>query len=550
MLSTKHIKDKVKISAFFIVPVLFAIIGLILHFSSGRFFLQRTDPEYLHLLNGVNIAVGNLAVEYIAHPGTIIEVIMALATHITNLIYPGSSFLVKVIENPEAIIHISSILSTFVTSFVLLLIGYKYYKKTGNLFESIALQLIPFASYRILLMTGRLIPETFLIFPLLLLTYFVLMFSLETDKDKVQNKYLILFALAEGLGMSAKFSWLPMLIVPFFVLNNFNAWKKYILYTTISVIVFAFPVFVNISKSWDWFFGMLTHSGRWGEGSNSFIDTGSFFDNFNKLINLDKSIIIIALIALIINIIIRLSKKSIKFNKTILNFNLAIIIVLFISMVLVSKHFAVHYFVPFMALKFILIFSIFILIKDIKLSFIRKFMSPSLLVLLLVLSFMQFTPFKASFRILQNESLKYENRYQQLKQYNKKENVLIITSHYRGSPFVQSALVDSYLINGHLKYTFKDELIKHYPKTYFFFDWTDNFYFWDDFIPTENMPIDKDFYVFIGDGKDKNLEIIEQRFKDSFSDMQIKKELVEKLENPNEYLYKFSIEAPIISVEQ
>ena len=63
--------------------------------------MVMVDPEYFHLFNGLNLSIFNLSVDYIAHPGTSIQVIYAVSAHIVNLVQPDNDVITNALNNPE-----------------------------------------------------------------------------------------------------------------------------------------------------------------------------------------------------------------------------------------------------------------------------------------------------------------------------------------------------------------------------------------------------------------------------------------------------------------
>ena len=133
------------------IPAVYLILAILIHFNTGKFYLISTDPEYFHLFNGLNLSIFNLAIDYIDHPGTTIQIIYALSAHIVNLIQPENDIIINALNNPEQFIHGASILLSIITSLAIFILGFYTYKYTGNVFLALLLQLMPFGNMRLLL---------------------------------------------------------------------------------------------------------------------------------------------------------------------------------------------------------------------------------------------------------------------------------------------------------------------------------------------------------------------------------------------------------------
>ncbi len=507
--------------------------------------MVMVDPEYFHLFNGLNLAIFNLSVDYIAHPGTSIQVIYAVSAHIVNLVQPDNNVITNALNNPEQFIHGASILLNLLTGSTILLLGVYTYKYTGNIFFAILLQLMPFGNYRLVQIFGRILPETALVAPLLLLTLLVVKFIYDNNKEEKTKKYLLGFAIIGGIGIAGKLSYFPFLIIPLFLFSNTKLRLKYILYTAIAIIIFAFPMFVNIDKSWDWFGNMLLHSGKWGSGEKNFMDISAIPERLTLIYNMDKTLFIVlglALLQLIVFLVVPVLRKneSLKpFLKTLLAFLLSIAV----SVFLVTKHYAGHYFYPNFVFKTFIIFLMAALIIALfRSERIKLVISGLVLLVAIVLLIPQFKHLKPVVQRNQIRAEKFDQRARVLEKYNTIDNPLIITSHYSGSPFIESALVDAFLLSSHLKSTFIEHLTKKYPNTYFYFDWSDQFYFWDQFKDANDfVTTQKPLYVFIGEGREPNLTAILDRLKSDFPDRQPELNLLHHFKAPEEYFYEVQL---------
>ena len=226
---------------FFIIPAIFLLLAIQIHYWKGILYIDYVDPEYLHLFNGLNLAIFNLAVDYIFHPGTLIQYYYAISAHIVNLTQEGSGLIDNALKDPESFIHGANLLMNLVNSGILCMTGILVYRYTSNYFYAIILQLAPLSDHSFLMISGRLIPEAALIGPLLLL--FVLIIKYINDSNPERNKkfYLVTFAIVGGLGIASKYLYVPFLLIPFFFFPRRSWWLKYFLFTTAAVMIIAFP---------------------------------------------------------------------------------------------------------------------------------------------------------------------------------------------------------------------------------------------------------------------------------------------------------------------
>ena len=513
--------------------------------------MVHVDPEYFHLFNGLNLAIFNLAIDFIHHPGTTIQMVFAISAPIVNLLQPGHGLIANAINDPESFIHGANILLNLITAGSVFLLGWYSYKYTGNILLALLLQMMPFASYKILMISGRLIPETGLIAPLLILCLLIVRYLYDTKRENHSKFYLLGFAIVGGLGMAGKFLYLPFTIIPLILFTKSKLRGKYILYTAISTIVFAFPVFVHFGKSFKWFGNMFLHSGKWGTGDQMIYDPDSGWVALAKLYNIDKSFFVIlglTGILLIISYFLTRVNKSIRIQVR-LRAIFAVVVAVMLSILMITKHFSAHYFIPTLIFKLFLVYlmaELFIIV--IKPKKIRMAISVVALFIGLIIFAQQFNPLAIQHNYFKQKAERLEERRQVLQQYNTIDNPLIITSHYRGSPFVESAMVAGVLMSGSLKSTYIEQLAGLYPNTYFYYDWSDEFYFWDEFLKTSQfIDTQTPVYIFIGEGMEAGLEVILERLKKAFPDHKLDINLLHHFTDPEEYFYEvILVEKPLL----
>lgn len=543
--SWKHLYGYLRRISVAVIPVIFLTLAILIHFSSGKFYLLNTDPEYFHFMNGLNLSILNLAVDYIDHPGTTIEVLFAISAHIVNLLFPGSDLISNALNHPEAFIHGANILLNIITACTLFLLGYFTHKYTGNVPMALLMQLTPFYSIRLLIVSGRVLPESVMIPILILLILLIIKYIYDTEQGRNSKLYALAFAIIGGLGMATKMSYFPFLIIPLFLLDVKKRIKQYLLYSPFAIVIFAFPLFINLGKSWRWYSNMLLHSGQWGSGATNFVDVANVPGRLQKIFDVDHALFILigfAVFQLIIFYSFRFFRNKGHITILLKRALLAVIVAIIIFVLFVTKHFAYHYILPLLVFKAFVIFLMgSLLLSVIGSKNIRKYVSLAVFLLTLMLIVPQSKYLGASVKIKQEQAAKFEDRERMLDSYNTKDNLLIISPHYRGSPFIQTALAGGFMLSGQLRSTFKKQLRETYPLTVLYVNWNDQFYLWDKFKDADEfLDTQKTAYIFIGEGKEKDLEIILNRIRKQLPDNIVIAELLFNFENPNEYFYKIS----------
>jgi len=539
-----NIKSKFEKSILLVLPGIFTILGILIHFSYGKFYMLNVDPEYFHLFNGLNLSIFNLSVDFIHHPGTTIQAIFAVSAHIVNFIIPGNNLISNALDNPEQFIHGASVLLIMLTSSAIFLLGFYAFKYTKNIFLALLLQFMPFVNFKILIISGRIIPEAALTAPILLLALLIVRFLYDSNREKNLKQYLIGFAIVGGLGIAGKLLYFPFLLIPLFVFSNTKTRFTYLLYTLIAIVVFAFPMFVHIGKSWEWVSGMFLHSGKWGQGETNVIDFASVPIHLKKIYNIDKSFIILTGIASLLLLFFYLISfvKKLTFSGVKMRILFGVLISILFSTLMVTKHFAYHYFIPTLVFKAFLLYLMTELLMD---MFKSKSITIAIWGVAFAMTFIffitQLSPLADNVQRLRIRAEKFTKREMILKKYSTINSPIIITNHFRGSPFKESAMVAGFLMSGHLKTTFRKQLTEKYPNTFFYYNWTEQFYFWDQFKNAEEfLDPEKSLFIFIGEDQEKNLKPIVSRLEAAFPDFEPKLELLRHFENPDEYFYEVS----------
>jgi len=523
-----------------ILPVLQSVIGLIAHFEYGYFYQRITDPEYFHLLNGINVAIFNLATPYIDHPGTPLQVIVAVSSWPVSLFIPGS-IVENAIDQPELFITAAIILMSIIISGVLFYAGKKVYSYTGNIFMTLLIQLIPFGNIYAFSVFGRLTPESFMIAPILLTVVILIRYLYNETEEKISRKELLYLSLLGGFGMAIKFSYLPFLLIPIFIIKRFPLLIKYGVYTILSTLIFAFPILFNFSKAFNWFGNMLIKSGQWGDGQEVFINWVDVPNNLRLIFNMNYFLPILTIIVLVL--IIVTSVKSLKETQKLNRISSGVLLAILLSVFLITKHFAFRYYFPTLLFQAVLL----VLIIEYLARLFQNFLSKKKLSLVILAFFFGFILYQtpAYIKKVKDTSIEYKLYDQHSESFTNSivdPAPLIIDSYFAGSPFIEFSLNNAYLLCGNLKTTFQDKLRKDYPNSFFYVRWSDQFFHWNHFLDADSF-IDKDngAYLFIGEENENNKKIIIDRISSSFPQYNIETHVVYETTNPKESLYRVSL---------
>ncbi len=495
-----------------ILPVFHLLISMIIQNRLGYFFLGITDPEYFHLLSGVAMGKLHLDTGYIDHPGTPIQIIIAIASEIVYLFSNDSNIYYDVVKNPELYIFASNLLFNIFLMFTMVYIGRKITRLTNNINAGLLFQLGFFISIGIIKVTARMIPEGFMLLPLSFLMVLQIRYIYDDNFFKKQKKYLISFSLIIGWGIATKLSFAPFIIIPVVILSGLRNKILVIIYSIVAFFLIAFPVLSHLNYFWSWVSNMIIHTGRWGTGKIGFMNLSAFLSRFTLLWQYNKILFTLITILFTQSIFILVLQGKKKYYTKYLKVSFSSIISVLLLAFLICKHFALYYFIPAIIFDtffmFLIIFPYIKLFTHAKVSRYLYFGGMTIAFLLMLVSFNGFS--KKNFVPIN----KQEKHICTFRSKVKNGSILIISGYYAGTPFKEFSLANGVLLAGPDKKLYDSALLKTYPYSYFYYDWTDKFFHWAKYVDSRSIiEKHKPIEIYIGRKKENNLKIIVDRFK-------------------------------------
>ncbi len=533
---------------FLIIPVVFMVNAVVIHYNIGKFFMRSVDPEYFYLYNGVMMGQGSLSMQYTANPGTPLQALFAVTSAAIGIFQPGS-IVGDVVNDPEKYIHATSLLMIFMISLTLFLGGWYTWKVTGSWLAALLLQMGIPCTAEIMILTGRLNAEAMMILPVLLLSIAVIgyIFTSE-DREYPPDKTLVIFGLVCGFGAACKISFFPLVLIPLIMLNaTFRQKLKLIAYSLLSFAVFGYPVVFNNGHFWNWVGNVLSHTGKYGEGPKGFIDFTLVPERLSQLFRDDQAFFIIVFISLVSGIIFSFKyfKKPLSpVLKRITRVFLAVPLAVILCMILVLKHFELYYFIPFYVFKFLLISLLFLFIIRIgKAEKSLIFRTVTIIGIIVIVAFISYTEGKKIRSANQQYSQKKELQeveYRQVMSVYEPGSPIILSGNYYGTPFIEFAHYDGFKMSGKIGKSFVPYLKAKFPVSYQYVSWSDRFYYWDAFVDIHKIleKSRKPLYIFIGETKAGDLPVIEERLWKVIDRASVSREIVYRNESNGDQLIK------------
>ncbi len=470
---------KINIFLLALLPLILVFIGFFLKSILLSYYTNIVDPEYAYLFSGLNLAHLNFP-WHVDHPGTPLQVLSAIVIRIVHFFHQNNIPLNNdIFTNPELFLNAINITLIILNAAALFVSGYLIYKVTKRLIIGIFFQLTPFVSYTVLTALMRVNIENILIFTVICFVLIVVLFLNEQkDKPGIIDKYLILFSLIIGFGISVKITFFPLFFIPFMLIPGIKKKSNYALFSFISFCVFAFPIFRHPKYFSNWVVKLFIHSGHYGVGPSNIVDSNSFFENIKTIFSTENFFPVVFIIIIIACLIyhlpfLRVKEKNDNYYKALLGVALTMLL----QIVIIAKQFKYYYLEPSLLLMIFglyLVFSIY--------SRQIKFLKKDLFVIPLLLIFMFCTyhfEVKKYFDYHKGDLFTKEAHLKTMdfidKNYDKNTPTLVVPNYY-GAPYKAYGLYFGMGWCGPKmgeKYT--PFLREQYPNIYFYHSWNNLF---------------------------------------------------------------------------
>jgi len=377
---------KLQITFLFIVPLIFLVIGF--KFDRTKY---STDPESAYLFNGLNVAMGEPVGLY-DHPGITVHIYSTAILSVTYFLrFTNTDIQTDVLVNSELYIEVLRKGFILLNTLILILLGFVAFSIIQNIWLAIVLQMVPFLSTTLLEeLYTKISPEQLLFTSSILLIILILKYYSSLNKEN--RWFAIIFGLLVGFGLATKFTFLPLLIIPFVILKG--NWNK-ILYLFViipSFILFTLPATHDYKLMFKWFLSIASHTGIYGQGSKGIIDPAEYAHSLIKICttNLTLLFALLTLLLMLTVLFVKSKRKSeyIKTPETV--YILALFLAIAGSILMVAKHYYNnHYLFPALSLTGLIFVFIYLWSERISQNNYReilKFSPPALVVALIIIA--------------------------------------------------------------------------------------------------------------------------------------------------------------------
>jgi hypothetical protein len=534
-------------------PLFYFFAGIYFRLILGDPSLRSIDPDYVYFMTGLNMSEGYLKVAHIDHPGTPLQILVALVFRLTYWIRGHSvGFTEDVLRNPDLYLAIVNVVINLVISIVLYIAGRVVLKKTGSITYGMLVQTIPLVSVILYEIIGRVSPEQIIPLPVIALTVFIIGHVFDKKQDFSVSDYFIL-GLIIGFGLSIKLTLLPLLIIPLVIVKNRGSKLLVVFLSIVFFLIIAFPATMQLERFWQWTKSLFLHSGQYGTGEKNILNFTQFMKNFAQMIRLQIHFTVLysLLTFLVVFTLIkqRKNRETALFRKV--TIASAILLVIAFQVVISGKQYAPRYFMPALMFGPLVIFLLMEIIREYHPSKLVNLLLKTSLSAFLVWILFQQT------EVIHYTSLSFESQIKARKmtrdisQTFDTESIKIITTQDYGSPFAEYALnfANAWSINS-LKSHYSEILGRLYPNTYQYNPWDGKFTYWSTpFDPGKCIGQKIPVYIYL----EKNTEELYNRTLDKLmengNNFVANRELI--FENPvnGEAIFKLHLENPVLKTD-
>ena len=478
----------------YIIPAVYLLLGFYFRQIFGDLSLRSVDPDYLHFLSGLCISTGKLSQANIDHPGTPLQILLAIIFQIIYFFRSHNlSYFQDVILHSDFYLAIGNLTVTVLIAAVLFWVGKAVYRVSGNLLYALVIQTAPLLIKMWYDIIGRIYPELLFVIPVFILVFLLFreMFSAESRS----GNSVVLFALAVGLGLALKMTFVPFMVLPLFIIRKNRNRIKYLLFTIFFFFLFALPVLFQFNRFQHWMIGIFVHSGPYNSGNSNIIDVSSFLKNTHSLYASQK-LFFYAFFVMVGLLIIFLFLKKTKTSLFRISLGLTIA---FLGMIFImGKHYQMRYFIP------ALLFLPFVLVVDMEMLvglFKKKAVFTgfvAFLVLIIGVGLIKRIPdirFTSQYITAQMAAREKTAAFVQTLP---ADSYKIIVSQDYGCPLQAYAIMYSFCVAGKNWPGYKEKLNRLYPNTYQYFTWDNTLKYWGKpFNPDTVIHSGKPVYLYL-----------------------------------------------------
>ena len=270
----------------------FAIIWLVICLKrvKGPFYMMG-DPDYAYLLNALNILTGQ-APAHVEHPGTSLQMLGAFILWISHRLFGVMDVTSDVLTRPEFYLGIFHMVLLGLLSLSLYFVGFVAFLFTRRWWVATLLQLTPLFSPTLIVQYLRVYPETLLlVFVYGLFIVFLCVFKY--GFYEYEYRMAVFLAVVTGCGLAAKITFIPVVLIPLFLLPRWTSRIVYIIGSIVGFVIFTIPIIHHYTYILEWLQSILFHVGRYGQGEQGIISSDGIIPSIRNMFNSEPTLFIV-----------------------------------------------------------------------------------------------------------------------------------------------------------------------------------------------------------------------------------------------------------------
>lgn len=446
----------IKIIVAFFVPLAILVWGMFSFSFFDTFYVRSVDPEYPYLINGLNCALLRFdRIGHIDHPGTPFQMFCGLVIQIVYLFTGSDGMFQDVINHPDFYLGSINVALLIIQTALVFIIAVLSIKRNVGMLQMLVLQLGVLMNYLLIEIFPRVFPERWLAVSTLL---FIVVYL----KYGYQNRNLLKFAIwsgvVMGMGFATKFNYLPIILLPLFMIKTTKHKLIYAGSGIASFLLFVSPIIRRFNEYRNFIKGIATHDGIYGQGESQMFNVEVMKQNLFSVLDVAPELAVIVTMLLVCLVLCLIFRKRTSPEYGILFF-IGSLFVVAIQLLMVAKHFKNYYLVPLMTIYPLLFF---VTIESVNKLFGKKWLAFPVYAIVLILMLFSvkrgvdyYPDCKAALELR-------EAQFNAFAENVPSDAVLFVEPTWESAPFVENGLIYgfSYCRNKHVYY---DQLVKSYP---------------------------------------------------------------------------------------
>ena len=328
---------------FAVVPVLLLCYMFFRITEIHLFYQVWYDPVYAYLMNGLTFALGSNDIGHTDHPGTPLQIFIALLITIIGWIRGTNDLATDVLTHPESYLRIISLVLIVINCTLLWMLGLFAFKNLKNWAQAVAVQLLPTLTFQLINFLPVVACESVLTLSSIAIAACIILYD---SREEKQIRFVVAIALLSALSVATKISSLSILIVPFFFFEKIKSKTIYLLLSLAFILLFISPLISKLGNFTGFMGKLATHTGKYGSGEAELFNVTIFFQSIKQML-IQELPFTLHLLLLPVGWIV-ISRQNIRGSLRRLYIGITLATVF--QVIVVARHYGFHYLMPVFAL--------------------------------------------------------------------------------------------------------------------------------------------------------------------------------------------------------